>query len=170
MDKKCFLFKATCIPVIFGLATMETSSYALDLDRGFSGPASSQAEYFSINTGKRMTIRVNFISGVNRPGIHHIPDNTNLMEAVSLAGGIANDSDPSKIYVKRKGKESFETLDYDLVKLVTDKDESYPELRNMDTILIESKSKTADNLLMGLSVLGSVIAIVSGYLLITKKR
>lgn len=159
----------TCFVVLLSFSFLEANLYAIDLDQGFSGPSSSQAEFFSINSDKRMTIKVNFISGVNRPGIHHIPDNTNLMEAVSLAGGISVDADPSNVFVKRKMKDSFETLGYDLTDIVRDKKMGYPDLKNYDTIMIESRSKTTDHLLTGLSIIGSIIAIAAGYLIITKK-
>ncbi|MGZ3713079.1 MAG: polysaccharide biosynthesis/export family protein [Bdellovibrionota bacterium] len=150
---------------------VSTTAWAIDLDQGFSGPSSSEAEYFNINHDKRMTIQVNFLGGVQRPGIHHIPDNLHLLEAISLAGGVTSDADAGKVYIKRKSKDKqFQTLSYDLGSILSDDSAQYPELRNNDTILIDTKSHAADKLLVALSILGSMVAITTGYLIITKKR
>jgi hypothetical protein len=143
---------------------------ALDFDQTFTGPSSSEAEYFNINREKRMLIQVNFLGGVQRPGIHHVPDNLNLLEAISLAGGVQNDADPSKVVVRRKKKDGIETMRFDIRELLSDNHALAPELRNSDTVLIESRSHPIDNFVLGLTIVGSLIAIASGYLIIANKR
>lgn len=152
------------------LVAASPKSWAIDLDQSFTGPSSAESEFFNINRDKRMMIQVNFVNGVQKPGIHHVPDNLNLLEAISLAGGVQPDSDPDKVLIKRKNKEKFETLEYSLTDLVADRNERFPELRNNDTIVIEGKSHIAEKTVLGLSIAASIVAIVSGYMIITKKR
>lgn len=162
-----FIGKLTVFSLLFSCCA---PAFAIDLDRGFSGPSSSESEFFSINKDKRMTIQVNFVSGVQKPGIHHLPDNLHLLEAISLAGGIQSEFDPGKVFIKRKKKDQYETIRYDLNDILTKKDEQYPELKNNDTIMIGTKSHTTEGVVMGLSIVGSIVAILSGYLIIAKKR
>ncbi len=168
-SQKIFSHSFVCVTLLSFLFS-QTPALAIDLEQGFSGPGATQAEYFNLNRDKRMTIRVNFVGGVARPGIHHVPDNTNLLDAVALAGGVQNDADPEKVLIKRKAKDKFETIEYDLADVLSDRDAPYPELRNNDTILIEGKSRTTENVILGLSIVGSIVAIVSGYLIIADKR
>lgn len=163
-----FLLHTTLVAFLASPGT----AWAIDFDQSFTGPSGSQAEYFNINKDKRMTIQVNFVGGVVRPGIHHVPDNTHLLEAIALAGGVQPDSDPGKITIRRKRKDNakFDTIRFDMGDILADRESPYPELRNNDTVMIDSRSHTAENLIMGLSIVGSIVALVSGYLIIANKR
>lgn len=159
--------------VLFTAASFlaSTTASAIDLDQGFSGPASSQAEFYNANKDKRMTVQVNFVGGVARPGVHHIPDNVNLLEAISLAGGMIPEADPGKVFIKRKRKDNkFETIHYDVDDIMKDADITYPELKNNDTVMIGARPRTTENVVMGLSIVGSIVAILTGYMIIANKR
>lgn len=144
---------------------------AIDLDESFSGRSAGQAEYFNSNRERRMMIQVNILSGVARPGLHQVPDNTNIVDALALAGGLSADADFEKVFVKRKvsgEKARYQTLEYDLTELVQDDKSAYPLLQNHDTVLIEQRSKTDQRLLTFLTILASTVGIVSGVVLVNK--
>ena len=146
-------------------------AHAINLDESFSGRSSGQAEYFNSNRERRMMIQVNILSGVARPGLHQVPDNTNIVDALALAGGLSAEADFEKVFVKRKvagDKPRYQTLEYDLTELVQDDRSAYPMLQNNDTVLIEPRSKTDQRLLTFLTILASTVGIVSGVVLVNK--
>lgn len=164
---------SSCVALLtcFAMVLQSLPAAALDLEKSFSGQSAGQAEYFNSNRDKRMLIQVNILSGVERPGIHQVPDTTNLLEALALAGGLTADADYGKVFLKRRtaaNKTKYETLEYDITDLVRDRDEAYPTLQNYDTILIDPRPKTDQKLLTGLTIIASLVGIVSGALLIKK--
>jgi len=141
---------------------------ALDFDRGFSGSSSGQAEFFNSNRDKRMQIQVSILSGVARPGVHQIPDNTSLLDALALAGGLTADADFEGVHVRRRSlanKGQFETLQFDVEDLVQDSKPS-PILQNYDTIVIDPRPKTDQKLMTALAIIASTVGIVSGVIII----
>lgn len=157
----------TCISFFFYTAP----ALAIDLEHSFSNQTQGQAEYFNSNKDRRMTIQVNILSGVNRPGVHQFPDTTNLIDALSLAGGLTADADFEKVYLKRKvpgSKTKFETLKYDVTDLVSSDRDNYPLLQNYDTILVDARPKTDQKLLTVLTIVASTVGIISGVMLIRK--
>lgn len=153
----------------FGFLLHTLPALAIDLDSSFTGRSSGQAEYFNSNRDKRMQIQLTILSGVARPGVHQVPDNTNLLDALALAGGVTEDSDYGKVYVRRRvagNKSKYETIRFDLTDIVQSEEGAYPTLQNMDTILIEPRPKTDQKLLTVLAIVASTVGIISGVVLI----
>lgn len=169
MKKPCSLLLAFS----FFLHSLPVSAATpLDLERSFSGQSVGQAEYFNSNKDKRMMIQVNILSGVARPGIHQVPDNVNLMDALALAGGLTSEADYEKVFVKRRAadKASYNTVQYDLQELIDDRKQGFPLLQNQDTILIDARPKTDQKLLTALTIIASMVGIVSGVVLIKNSK
>jgi len=129
------------------------------LDESMGSGVHGQAEYFNSNKDQRFTIRVNFVGGVQNPGIYHLPDTTNLVEALSLAGGTINDADLSKVYVKRMTATGYETTQYDLSKVVGESSSKFPPITDHDTILVET-SHSYQNTFLWIAVLGALSGLV----------
>lgn len=157
----------TCASFFFQAAP----ALALDLEKSFSGRSAGQAEFFNSNSDKRMQIQVTILSGVARPGVHQVPDNTNLMDMLALAGGISEDADASKVLVRRRSqvsKGSFDTLSYDVPDILTDNKIAYPLIHNFDTIMVEPRPKTDQKLITALTIVASTVGIISGVVLLRK--
>ena len=58
-------------------------------------------EYFTTNAGRRLTVRVQVWGEVPLSGIHHVPDNTNLLDLISYAGGPKGSLDDATIVLRR---------------------------------------------------------------------
>ena len=125
--------------------------------------ASGQSEFINSNKQNRLLIEVNMLSGVGKKGIHQVPDNTNLVEMVSLAGGPEEKADLSEVHVKRKMGGGFKTLGYDLERLVEKPGQPYPVLEDGDVIMIERESQFWSQ---ALNIFGVVAGLViSGFVI-----
>ena len=167
IDKKFTFIAAILLPIFF-----VESAYAIDLRMIEDQKRSQrgQAEYFNTNKDQRFELRVNMVAGVQMPGIYHLPDNTNLLEAISLAGGTATNADLSNVYVKRPNQGgTFDTYHYDLSKLVSNKDFKPPVIGDHDTILIET-SNPSQTLIITLSIITTALGIITTGYLISRKN
>lgn len=149
------------LPLIFVHDAFAVDLQLLDDRKGIQR---SQAEYFNTNKDQRFEVKVNMVGGVQMPGVYHLPDNTNLLEAISLAGGTVNNADLSNVYVKRPTTGgTFETFHYDLSKMVADKDQHLPPIGDHDTVLVET-SNASQNWVLTLTILTTVLGIMAtGY-------
>jgi len=122
-----------------------------------------QAEYFNMNKDQRFEVQVNLVGGVQTPGVYHFPDNTNLIEALSLAGGTVPNADLGDVRVKRQlPNGTFQTYKYDLRNIVSDEKSPFPVITNKDTVLVNTSNsnQTIVTTLSIVSVLLSTIATV----------
>ena len=75
------------------------------------------SEYFYSRTGSEILTPVRILSGVNLPGIYHVPANTDMATLISIAGGVDIYSDPKRIKYTPAGKETVKVnLDRHLEK------------------------------------------------------
>src|SRR3989344_5337963 len=98
--------------LLAGLLTFSLVSNASALDRldrvgGITNIGGGQAEFKNSNRQNRLLIEVNMLSGVLNKGIHQVPDTTNLVDMVSLAGGPESNADLSEVHIKRRTKNGF---------------------------------------------------------------
>jgi len=145
-------------------ASVATAADFRILDGRQSGER-TQAEYYNANKDRRLENRINFISGVQVPGIYHFPDNTNLVEAISLAGGAEKDADLSKVYVKRYTKDGYTTFKYDLSDMVSKNNVQFPTLSDRDTVLLEVPH-SSQNTLFGLTIVATILGIATSTFLL----
>lgn len=140
------------------------NGYAIDFTGNLGVNTQAQKEYTNTNPKNRILIEVNAVSGVNLSGVHKIPDTTNLVEFITLAGGPLQNSDPSEVLVKRRTKSGYQTLEYDLEDLVSDPNKPYPLMKDGDVLLIEKDASVG--LLNTLSIVGITLGIIaSGFLI-----
>jgi hypothetical protein len=159
MFNKKFLIITTYIQLITFLTITFHSFAAPDfkLDPNTSG----QAEYFNSNRNKRMLIRINLISGVQKTGIHYVPDDTNLIDLISLAGGVTSGAEADDISVRREGKNGTETLRIDLTQIISNSDLKVPTLMNNDTLFIPESTNFRQNLMLQIGMITAILSLVS---------
>ncbi|MCB0403729.1 MAG: hypothetical protein KDD51_03020 [Bdellovibrionales bacterium] len=81
----------------------------------------------------KLLVRVLMLGSIDQQGIHYFPENTNLLDAVLLAGGIDDTSKLNGITIRRKGKQ--ELIDVALEDLLED-GEAIPFLVDGDVVNI----------------------------------
>ncbi len=140
--------------MLSGLLLAQTSSYP---------PAPSPSAYsYSGTMGDVEQLRIyTYIWGqVKKPGLYIVPDNTDLLALLSLAGGPTEQAKLSKIRIVRPTNEGKKIIWVNLKEyLDTGNQELIPVLQPGDTIIVSGTifyafSKTADFLSKVAAVLG----------------
>lgn len=150
--------------MVFSLSANTWANERFERVGGLMNIGGGQSEFKNSNRNNRLLIEVNMLSGVIHKGIHQVPDDINLVDMVSLAGGPEDRADLSEVHIKRKGKGGFSTLSYNLEKLVESPTAGYPTLSDGDVVMIERSS--IDNWVTALGIVGVTLGIVaSGFLI-----
>ncbi|MBI3557052.1 MAG: SLBB domain-containing protein [Deltaproteobacteria bacterium] len=145
------------------LLTFTSQCYATSLGlESLTGLKRGQSEYFNTNLDQRLTIQVQVVGGVSAPGIYHIPDTANLLDALSLAGGTNPNSDLAKVHLRRNEGGQYKTVVYDLAQVLHDTSKPLPALANHDIIMIEPQSQAVSN---NLALIATIVGIISSGLL-----
>lgn len=101
------------------------------------------AYYYSPSVKDKVLIPVNFWGQVQKPGLHFVPVNTNLVSGLSLAGGPTTEGVLDSVSVTRKLEGQLVKKEFDLE--AGGDEESYAEiLQPNDTVFIERSSFLAD--------------------------
>jgi hypothetical protein len=106
------------------------------------------SEYFYSPTGKETLIPVNILGEIERPGLYHIPPETNLTTLIAIAGGTRSDANVKKVRLFREG----ETEKINLDTIIEEKPDF--GLRQKDTLYIPRKPE-----LVSQSTLTVILAI-----------
>ena len=131
--------------------------------------ASGGREYFvGTNLGKPL-LTVNLVSGVNQPGVYHIPIDTNLAELFSYAGGLLATSDLQKVTLRSFGKSgAIKTRTIDFESALT-KDKSLVSLADRDIIHIDQK-ESLDRTLKWLSIASILVSMTATIVVLERNR
>ena len=129
---------------------------------GSSNAPAASAYSYSGTMGDVEQLRIyTYIWGqVKRPGLYIVPDNTDLLALLSLAGGPTEEAKLSKIRIVRPTKEGKKIIWVNMKEyLETGNQELRPVLQPGDTIIVSGTifyafSKTADFLAKVAAVLG----------------
>ncbi len=150
--------------MVFSICSNSFAQERFDRVGGLVNIGGGQSEFKNSNRNNRLLIEVNMLSGVIHKGIHQVPDNINLVDMVSLAGGPEDKADLSEVHIKRKAKSGFSTLSFNIEKLVESPTAQYPPLMDGDVVFIERSS--IDTWVTALGVVGLTLGIaVSGILI-----
>ncbi len=117
----------------FGLqAKAQSNSYFqlgnLGTDRG--------AEYTSGKQPGTILMKVNLWGAINRPGIHHIPVNSDLLSLISYGGGPATGALLDEVTIKREFGNSHKIIKVDVEELVKGSSHHNVVLSPNDVIVI----------------------------------
>lgn len=92
------------------------------------------SEYFYNKSGRDVLSPVKLLGSVSKPGLYHLPENTNLSTLLSIAGGTAGDANLKGIVIRRADGSRIER---DLLKVVQNGDEV--KLATGDIIFVPQK-------------------------------
>lgn len=118
-------------------------------------------EYISGQETGVVMMRVNIWGAVKRPGIHHIPVKTNLIELMSYAGGPSDNALLDEITIKRNLGKEQKKLSIDLSEIIHDQQQYDLVLKPDDIIVVPGSkpwiSQNMFTLAMVVSILASTI-------------
>jgi hypothetical protein len=129
------------------------------------GNLNSNPAYFysgSLNNSEQLNIPAYIWGQVKKPGLHIIPDDTNLLTLISLAGGPTEDAKLNKVRIVRPLAEGDKVIWVDIEQYLETGDETLiPQLMPGDTVVISgtvfyAMYKVAD-------FLSKIVIVLSAY-------
>ena len=137
--------------------------------RGSSEPSGTRSPryYLSLGTEDALMIKVFIWGQVELPGVYEVPDGTDLIAALSLAGGPTDHAKLSEVKIIRTGSSDSEVISVNVKKYMNTGDINLiPVLKPGDTVVI---SGTVFRMFSRFATFVSQIAIVAYFVaLITK--
>ncbi len=127
-----------------------------------SKETSAHSEYFNANRDKRLMVKVSLLSGVPKPGIHYIPDDTNLLDMLSMAGGILSYAKEDEIMLQRTSKTNSQLVAYDLHVMMKTERNKIPILLDNDIIYIPEKPSLRGDIMQNLAFYSVILAAITG--------
>ena len=115
-------------------------------------------EYYIANDLGRSLVTVHLLNGVTNPGVYHVPVNTDIIELISLAGGVTERSDLSGVSVRRSESGSYHIIDLNLEKALRDPSDLF-KIRDRDVIQIEQKF-SPDRVVAWVTVVSAIATVV----------
>ena len=136
MLKKLVLL-VTIVQFSFGAqAANNLSSFSTMLkDAKFA--ASAGSEYISGAQPGAVLMKVNLWGAVRKPGIHHVPSNTDLIELISFAGGPTPVALLDDVIIKRDTGKSRKRISVDVEQIIKGSSNHNILLEPNDIIVIE---------------------------------
>lgn len=125
---------------------------------------SAGSVYYSAVVKDKILIPVHIWGAVQKPGLHFIPTGTNLVEALSLAGGPTIQANLDKVKLTRDASGKIEG-EYFNLSSGGNSDAFSKEMISRDTIFVE-KSNYIENRGFYTSLVGVVATVLSSVLLI----
>jgi len=109
-------------------------------------------EFISGAQPGKVLMKVNLWGGVGKPGIHHVPAKTNLINLLSYAGGPLNDAMLNKVTIKRNTGPSNKKIIVNVQDIIEGASIPSIPLEPNDIVVVPQKKPTISN---------NTIAIVS---------
>lgn len=126
--------------ILVGLLFLCISLFAQDIPSGIQmGTNNSSAYLYSgtLSETEQLKIKTYIWGQVRKPGLYIVPDNTDLLTLISLAGGPTEDAKLSKVKIIRPTTNGKKIIIVDLKKYMEIGDkELIPELKPGDTIIL----------------------------------
>lgn len=114
-------------------------------------------EFFVGKEYGKPLIKINLISGVQRPGVYHVPVGSDLAEVIAYAGGASEKADLKSITLVRQAEKKKEILDLNLNRELSSPD---PIMRVADQDVIHIKiDRTADQAMTWVGILSGLASI-----------
>lgn len=116
------------------------------------------SEYISGQDPGVVMMRVNLWGAVKRPGIHHIPVKTNLIELMSYAGGPNDNAIIESITIKRNLGLEQKKISIDLSEIIHDQKQYDLVLKPDDIIVVPASKPWISQDMFMLAMVMSIIA------------
>lgn len=124
----------------------------------------SVREYFVANDLGKPLITVHLLSGVNTPGVYHIPADTDLAQLIAYAGGAPVTSDLTDITVRSQSEGKFHVSEFDLEREMKSSKDLY-RIQDRDIVQINQKY-TPERPMAWIGIVSAIASIaLSAYLI-----
>lgn len=143
-------------PLVSSFDMMQTEAF---------GRYTTGNEYISGQEAGIVMMKVNLWGAVKRPGIHHIPVKTNLIELMSFAGGPNDNAILDSITIKRNLGVEQKKISVDLSEVIHDQKKYDLVLKPDDIIVVPA---TQPWISQNTFMLAMIISIVSSTILSIK--
>ena len=123
---------------------------------------STISEFVYQNGPDEILIKVFLLGAVSKPGLYHVPVNTDLFSLLAFAGGPLEQAELDHIQVKhRPANAESKTSELDLQSAVTDPNIKLPTLALNDVILVpQRKPAISNNTIATVGVVATVLGII----------
>ena len=153
-------------------------------DLGLSDPQKPRptAEYIHSAFGQKNLVAVELLGSVNRPGVYYVPENTELLKLLTLAGGVSKGADTDNLLIRKKQpqqwggfKASFiknrgDSYGVDLEELMQSSSARSLQLESGDFVFVpEDEPMVSDDLFRTASVLSLVVGSILTAVLIADR-
>ncbi|MDG0815480.1 SLBB domain-containing protein [Bdellovibrio svalbardensis] len=106
------LQKSMCLVTAF-IFSLSSIGYARAEETGLLNdikPPQQASEYIFRSSQKESLITVQLMGAVNKPGIYYVPQNTDLLKLITLAGGSTTAGDVSEVLVRKQEPKSWDEV------------------------------------------------------------
>ncbi len=138
----------------------------------YTGPNTqrlSGSEYYVGDSLGKPLIAVKLMSGVERPGVYHVPQGTDLSELISYAGGSHSNAHLDEILVKRNYLGVTKNYEVDLEKILKSTT-SVPKLVDNDVVFID-RDANLENTVRWVSIVSGILTIaLTTFLIIDRTK
>lgn len=122
------------------------------------------SEFFVGRELGKPLISVHLVSGVNKPGVYHVPMGTDLAQLIAYAGGAMEKADLEEVSVRRRDPKGYSVMMIDMEKILVGTN-SIPLVQSEDVVHIPLKisverSLTWVSLISGIVSIGLSVAII----------
>ncbi|MCB0363925.1 MAG: SLBB domain-containing protein [Bdellovibrionaceae bacterium] len=122
------------------------------------------SEFFVGRELGKPLISVHLVSGVNKPGVYHVPMGTDLAQLIAYAGGAMEKADLGEVSVRRRDDKGYSVMMVDMEKILIGT-ATIPPVQSEDVVHIPLKisverSLTWVSLISGIVSIGLSVAII----------
>jgi competence protein ComEA len=111
---KCLLWAIVCSLIVpFPVARAAGTSSTDPLEQ--KGPQQT-AEFIFRNSARDNLITIQVFGSVARPGIYYVPEDTDLMKLLTLAGGVLNNTELDEVIVRKNDIRGWAALDSQFIE------------------------------------------------------
>lgn len=132
--------------------------------------AGGVSEYVYRNRSDEVLMPVYLLGAVGKPGVYHLPVNTDLTTLFALAGGPNDRAEINRVILKRKnpgGDFSTSTIDFD--KLSSSHSDISPKLQGNDVVWVNHRpSAVSQDTVLIVSLISGLVGIALSGVLIYK--
>lgn len=136
-----------------------------------SGMYTRADEYYSEIYQGEILVPVNLLGSVGRPGVYHIPKQTDIIRLLALAGGTRADANLEDVSIKRRSGETERTININLKQLVDERGSGKPiNLEANDIILVAPKEPLiSSNTVQTVGFISSLLGLVVSSIVIVNQ-
>jgi len=128
-------------------------------------------EYYSELYQGEILVPIHLLGAVGKPGVYHIPKQTDIIRLLALAGGTRADANLEDVYIKRRSEESERVISLNLKQLVNEKGSGRPiNLEANDVVLVSPKEPIlSNNTLQVVGFAASLLGLIVSSLVIVNQ-